>query len=178
MPRKKSGAAAKNQLTFSFEVSVDDVFTLEGGSPAGLSDFDFHLRNTLKELLDDAARRPVNPLDREEIAARMTDKLGRRITKTHLDEWTAKATINRRIHVDALRGLCEVTGDMRPIHYFVESCGLRALTPDLARCAEWGASEVIRRNLANKQKSLGIELENPTVINALTNRLLNGGNHD
>lgn len=174
MNRRKNNNS-KNQLHFSFEVSAEDIFALEGGSPEGLSDFDFRLRQAMKQLLDDTAKRKLDPLDRNEIAVRMSRKLGREIKKSHIDEWTAMATVTRRIHVDALRALCEVTGDLRPIHYFVESCGLKALTPDLALCAEWGAAEVIRRSLANKQRALGSELEDPTTINALAERLLKGG---
>lgn len=174
MSRKKQ-ESGKDQLTFSFQVSAEDVFALEGGSQTALSDFEFRLRQVIKEALDDAGKRKHDPLDRFEIAARMSRMLGREISKSHIDQWTAMATVTRRIHVDSLRALCEVISDMRPIHLFVESCGLKALTPDLALCAEWGAAEVLRRSLANKQKTLGNELENPAVIDQLAQRLLSGG---
>lgn len=174
MPPRKDKGSGKNQLTFSFEVSAEDVFALEGGSQTELSDFERKLRYLLKEVLDDAAKRAIDPLDRFEVAARMSRKLGREISKTHIDQWVAMAMVSRRIHVDSLKALCEVIGDLRPIHFFVESCGLRALTPDLARCAEWGAAEVIRRSLASKQRNLGNELESPAVIEALAQRLLKG----
>lgn len=173
MPRKKSGSS-KDQLTFSFTVSADDMFELKGGSSSALSEFDFRLRQSMKQCLEDAAKRTHEPLSRQQVAERMAALLGRDIKKSHLDEWTAMATISRRIHVDSLRALCEVTGDWGPIYCFVESCGLRALTPDLARCAEYGAAEVIKKSLANKQKNLGNELEQPAVINALAERLLAG----
>lgn len=175
---RKSKPPAKNQLTFSFEVSPEDMFELKGGTNSALSDFDFRLRQSLKVCLETAAKRKLDPLDRQEIASRMTKLLGRDIKKSHLDEWTAMSMVSRRIHVDALRALCEVTADFGPIYYFVESCGLRALTPDLALCAEYGAAEVIRKSLANKQRNLGNELEQPAVINALAERLLSGGKRD
>lgn len=173
MPPKKTTHI--DQLTFSFEVKAEDIFELKGGSNSALSDFDFRLRQALKECLEDAGKRPSNPLTREQIAANMTQLLGRVIKKAHLDEWTAMATVARRIHVDALRALCEVTGDLRPIHYFVESCGLKALDPEMARCAEYGAAEIVRRNLADKQKNISKDLEGRDTAKALINRLMNGG---
>lgn len=166
---------SKNQLTFSFEVSADDIFALEGGSQNELSQFEREMRMMMKRVLEEVAKRDVDPLDRYEIAARMSRKLGREVPKSRLDEWTAMACVSRRMHVDSLKAFCEVVGDMRPIHMLVESCGLKALTPDLALCAEWGAAEVLRRSLASKQKTLGNELENPGVIDALAQRLLSGG---
>jgi hypothetical protein len=177
MPPKKPKSDT-NQLSFNLSVSAEDMFELKGGTNSALSDFDFRLRQSIKECLEKAAKRKDDPLDRTEVAKRMSALLGRDIKKSQVDEWTAMATVSRRIHVDALRAICEVTEDLRPIYYFVESCGLRALTPDLARCAEWGASEVLRRSLASKQKSLGVELEDPSVIKALSERLLSGGTRD
>lgn len=163
-----------DQLTFSLTISKEELLSLEGGSQQELSDFERGLRNCMRSVLDDAAKRDKDPIDRYAIAAEMSRKLGREITKSRIDEWVALSTVTRRIHVDALMAFCAVTGDQRPIHYFCEANGLRALEPKMALCAEWGASEVVRRNLANKQKTLGIELEDPEIINALTQRLLGG----
>lgn len=172
---RKPKAESKNQLTFSFEVTPEDVFELSGGSPAALSDFDFRLRQAMKVALEHAANRPEDPIDRTEVAARMSAKLGRRITKTHIDEWTAMATISRKIHADSLKALCEVTGDLGPAHVFIESFGLRALDAKMAQFAEYGAAEIVKKNLTNKQRSLSNELDNDAVISALAGRLLSGG---
>lgn len=84
-----------------------------GGSQIELSDFEFGLRRILKTVLDECGKREKDPLDRVEVAARMSRKLGRDITKTHIDGWVAMSAIERRIHVDALKALCDVTEDSR-----------------------------------------------------------------
>jgi hypothetical protein len=172
MARKDKGQG-RNQLTFSFEVTTEEMFELKGGSNSALSDFDFRLRQALKEGLERAGKRQQNPLSRAEIADRMSALLGRVIKKSHLDEWTAMATISRKIHADALKALCEVTGDLGPVHVFVESFGLRALDAEMAKCAEYGAAEIVRRSLASKQKNLTNDLEG--ISQTLAERLLAGG---
>lgn len=171
---RKPNAPSKNQLTFSFEVTPEDVFELSGGSPAALSDFDFRLRQAMKQALENAGKRSGDPIDRTIVAERMSTKLGRRITKTHVDEWTAMATISRKIHADALKALCEVTGDLGPAHVFIESFGLKALDPEMAKCAEYGAAEHLRRSLAGKQKNISAELEHADIAQLLAKRLLGG----
>lgn len=171
MSRKKN-QQSRDQMTFQFTVTKDELLTLSGGSQEKLSDFEMELRLCMKTVLDDAGKRALDPLDRIEVAARMSRALGREIQKSHIDQWVALSTVQRRIHVDALKAFCEITQDYRPLHIFVESCGFRMLDKDLALCAEWGASEVLRRSLANKQKSLGAELESPGTIEALAKRVL------
>ena len=151
MSRKK-GKSDKHQMTFQFKVDMADLMSLEGGSQDALSDFEFRFRQMLKLVLDDCGKRTTEPLDRFEVAARMSRLLGREVTKSNLDQWTAMATIQRRMHIDALKALCEVTGDYRPLHYFVEACGFKALAPEEAIYAEYGAKMMFRKMLDNEIK--------------------------
>ncbi len=151
---KKSG---KDQISFNFTLDIKDILKLEGGDQENLSDFEFRLRLKLKDVLDDAAKRKSKPLDRTEVAARISRKLGREISKTQLDQWIALSAVQKRIHVDSLKALCEVVEDFRPLHFFVESCGLKALEPEDAVCAEYGAKMLMRKMLDSELRGVDID---------------------
>ena len=77
------GRESENQQVFHFHFSAnpDDILPVEGGSQEELSDFEFRMRQILKDVLDTVAKRKTDPLDRFEVSARMSRKLGREITK-------------------------------------------------------------------------------------------------
>lgn len=183
MSVKKTGKGMKggkemDQKQFHFHFSLspdpDDILSVEGGSQQALSDFEFRLRSVMKTVLDDVSKRDVDSLDRFEVAARMSRKLGREISKSHLDQWTAHSAIQRRMHVDAMKALCEVTGDWRVLHFFVESCGFKALDPVEAMCAEFGAQSAIKAMIDGKLKDIKSEIETPEVVARLMARIVKG----
>lgn len=134
-----------DQMAFQFSFDAAPPQALEGGDQNTLSPFEFRFRQLLKTVFDDAAQRPADPIDRTEIAQRMSRKLGREISRSHLDQWSAMSTVQRRMQVDALRAVCEVTGDMRLMHYFAEAAGFKMLTREEAICAEYGARMLMKR---------------------------------
>ncbi len=141
MPRKP---VSPDQMNFNFTAPAAPL-ALEGGDQNTLSPFERKFRQVLKAVFDDAAKREIDPIDRAEIAERMSRKLGRDISKYQLDQWTAMATVDRRMHVDALKAVCEVTGDMRLLHAFAEACGMKLLTREEAVCAEYGAKLLFKK---------------------------------
>lgn len=136
---KKKNASVTNQMIFDLFQGLSERLPVEGGSQENLSDFEFGLTRLLKTVLEEAS------IDRFEVAARMSRKLGREITKNTIDQWTAMSAVQKRINVDALKALCEVTGDWRLLHFFVESCGFTALEPEEAVYAEYGAKMMMKR---------------------------------
>lgn len=173
MSKKKP--PTKDQMTFQFTVDVATLMSLEGGSQETLSDFEFRFRQMLKSVLDECGKREKDPMDRFEVAARMSRLLGREITKTHIDHWTAMSTVQRRIHVDALKALCEVLSDMRPLHFFVEACGFKALSPDEALCAEYGAMMLVERKMKRATKNLLSDVDEDRIYSKLIKRITGGG---
>ncbi len=121
---------------------------------AEASSFDRDLREVIATTLDDAAHRSLLPLRRDDVAEAMSKHLGRRVTKTQLDQWAAPSQDDRRIPVDALRALGLVTGDWRALHHLVEACGFKALTPQEAVCAEFGALHAVRRHIDQRARDL------------------------
>lgn len=168
----------KNQFHFDFNFNFVDMRSaakVEGGSQDKLSDFEFGLCRSLKICLDDCGKRQNDPLDRVEVAARMTRKLGRDITKTHLDQWVAMSAIQRRIHVDALKALCEVIDDYRPMHVFVEACGFKALHPEEAAAAEYGSKMLFKRMIDSDLKDILNNIDEDELRRLLFNRVMGGG---
>ncbi|PZQ46335.1 MAG: hypothetical protein DI551_05315 [Micavibrio aeruginosavorus] len=174
MPPKKRGFDP-SQFHFKFLIEDDSIIPLEGGSQEIISDFETALRSSLKRTVDDAGKRATDPLDRIEIAARMSRKLGREITKSHIDQWTAQSTVQRRIHADSLKALCEVTNDWGPMHCFVEACGFKALHPEEAICAEYGALTATRKFIDGKIKDYQSDMDNPELIKRLMDRTTEKG---
>lgn len=173
MPPKKP-KDNPNQMIMDFFQTLAQSIPLEGGSQENLSDFEFRFRQTLKEVLDNVAKRDVAPMDRIEVAAQMSRKLGRDITKQQIDQWTAMSTVQRRIHVDALKALCEVTGDWTVMKFYVEACGFRFMSPDEAICAEYGAKMLLKRMIDNDIKDTLSGVNEPAVRRMLIDRM-NGG---
>lgn len=166
----------RNQFDFHFHFgTVPESRPVEGGSQENLSDFEFHMRRVLKQSVDDCGRRETDPLDRFEIAARMSRKLGREITKSHIDQWAAMSTVQRRIHIDALKALCEVTGDWAPLHALVESCGFKALRPDEAAAAEYGVLELLKRRFMTSQKEILNAMDEDALLLSVMKRSREGG---
>ena len=172
MPRKKD----TNQTTFDFHFHFSDDSvrncSLQGGSQEELSDFDRGLRLTMRNVLDDLSKREINPMDRYAVAAAISRSLGRDISKTHLDQWVAMSAVQRRIHADSLKAFCEVTGDNRPLHYFVESFGFKALHPEEASLAEYGAKMALKRAIDNDLKGLQPTLDDPLLLERITQRAM------
>ena len=173
MSKKRNNDKGQLRLDFNFNFEgTSQSSSVEGGSQEQLSDFEFGLRSILKSCLDKCAKRKDDALDRYEVAARMSRKIGREITKSHIDQWSAMSTIQRRIHVDTLKALCEVIGDYAPLHYLVESCGFKALHPEEAQAAEYGSKMLFKRMIEADLKDTLNGIDEDELRRRLINRIL------
>ncbi len=166
-PRKRS--VDKNQMILDLFADMVENLSLQGGSQENLSDFEFNFRRELKVAIDDSG------MDRYEVAARMSRLLGREITKSHLDQWTALSTVQRRIHADSLKALCEITDNWSALKLLVESCGFRMLTQDEAICAEYGAKMMLKKMIDSEIKDTLSGMDESALRQALVKRMK--GNH-
>ncbi|GAB4182018.1 MAG: hypothetical protein OHK0024_21210 [Thalassobaculales bacterium] len=169
--RRPAAAAATAQLPLDLRIFVSHVAPDDPGPDSA---FDQALRPVLRAVLERAAKRSPDPLDRIEVAARMSRALGREITKTMLDQWVAPSQGERRIHVDALRALMEVTADPAPLATLAESMGFRLLTADDAACAEYGAQMLVRRHLEARSRDLSGLLQDQGLAERLIARAIGG----
>ncbi len=164
--RKKS--VDKDQMILDLFADMVENLSLQGGSQEHLSDFEFRFRRELKAAIDAAG------MDRYEIAARMSRLLGREITKSHIDQWTALSTVQRRIHADSLKALCEITDNWSALKILVESCGFRMLTQDEAICAEYGAKMMLKKMIDSEIKDTLSGVDESAMRQALIQRMKGG----
>jgi len=168
---KKTRDPRQGELHFTFYQASEKAArpaTLEGGSPLSLSDFDFELRKILKQVLAD--HKP----GRARLAEQMTARLGREITKNHIDGWTAMASIERRIHTDALKAVCEITEDYRLMRFMAESCGFVLLTEEEAALADYGSKVLFKKMLDQDLRRSFSEADKRVLKKRLTDRLKGG----
>ncbi|WP_182085211.1 hypothetical protein [Aureimonas sp. ME7] len=88
----------------------------------GRGDLSSQIARLVSHALTDAKERGVC---RNDVARRMTEFLGRKITKPTIDKWTSAAADDRRIDLDAFIALIHVTGERR----------LLGFIPGLFECA-------------------------------------------
>ncbi len=66
---------------------------------------------------------------REDIAIKMSEMTGVRVTENTLYKWTRKDKDGHRFPYEFANPLAEITGDPRILMFMAESAGLRVLTP-------------------------------------------------
>lgn len=134
--------------------------SVESKSRNDLSDFERSLRAIIKEAL--------KGYDREDVACKMSDLLGREVTKTNLNEWTAFSKPERRIHFDAAFALCQILNNYKILHFFTEALGFKALHEDQAVFAELGLKTAMKQKADKELKQVNAELnQNPQATSFL-----------
>lgn len=156
MNKRKASQPDPRQGEFGFFIAQPANATT---APARAEDFARAMRDAVAETLAATARRNIGTLSRDQVAEAMTKALGRRVSKVQLDQWSAPSQEERRIPADALRALGKVTGDWRALHVLVEACGFKALTPEEAVCAEFGALHAVRRRIDQRARELTGDME-------------------
>lgn len=107
-----------------------------GEAKAGTFNVDARVRAMLSEALKGC------PLSRPVVAAKMGELLGREISKSQLDSWTAESKDGNKIHFDAAIAFCEVTNSLEPLQIAAEMLrcylikGKDALLAELGRMAQ------------------------------------------
>ena len=166
---KKTRDPRQMELNFNFYATPRPEHNLENGSNNSLSNFDFQLRKILKQVLADC------PISRLELAKEMSKILGREITKNHIDGWVAMSAIERRLHTDALKAICEITDDYRLLHFLSESLGFKALSSDEAEFAEYGAKVFFKKMIDSDLRSAFKSADQQKLAERLKSRALKNG---
>lgn len=172
--RKPKLSKTEREMMFDLFERAEQL-SLQGGNQETLSDFEFRFRMHLKEVLEAVSKRASKPMTRGEIAAGMTKLLGRKITKDHIDQWTALSAIQKRMHIDALKALCEIIEDPRPLYFFVEACGFKALHPEEAVYAEFGFKMMMKKMIDEEIKETTSKADMGALRKQAIKRMNNGG---
>ena len=107
---------------------------------------DLALRSLLSEILD--ACKKDRKKDRKQIAAELSEKLGRTITVAFLDSYTCRTKTTARFPAAYVRAFCEVTGNDKLLRLL--------FTPTIESLVKLGECEVAAHSgLISKTKLLG-----------------------
>lgn len=83
--------------------------------------------------------------DREALAAELTERLARGISKATLDQWCAPSQSDRRPHVDAWLAIMQITGDVSPLELAAASLSRRVLDVLLAEAPGDGGYRTVQK---------------------------------
>ena len=105
------------------------------------------LRVSLNEAIKKCA------LSRHQIAGEMSHMIGREVTKTQLDSWTAESKELNRIPAEYLPAFCRTTGSQEPIRIITEAAGAFSMPgPDALRSEIQRLSEQEKKIRSEKRK--------------------------
>lgn len=156
MARKRKYLDNPDQLTI-FDLVRKNVQEREKNDPlAGSMDIDTQFRAAISEAIKNC------DLSRPSIAAKMTELLGREITVSMLNSWTAESKENNNLAAKYLHVFCIVTGSNYPIRVITRPVGLFVMeSPDAVRSEVALIDERIQKLQAEKKgrRALLKELE-------------------
>ncbi len=117
-------------------------------SKAGKYDWDKRLRSLISEVLK------ASPYSRYEIAARMSELLGKSISKEQIDSWSAESKENHRFPLVYLPAFVMATGDSRIMRELAELCNGHFIESEDALRLELGRIEEQKRELVKKERTI------------------------
>jgi hypothetical protein len=116
-----------------------------------------NIETTIKELITEALKK--THLSRYEIAGAMSRKLGREITKSQIDSWSAESKESHGIKVAVLNAFMEAAGDKTILHLLCENAGGYFIEGRDALYTELGKIDRAKKELSDKEKLIKQTLE-------------------
>ncbi len=107
---------------------------------------------TLREMISQSLKR--SKLSRYDVVAEMSNLLGKEITKTTLDTFSAESKGNHRFPVTYLNALMEATGDKSILRLICEKAGGFFIEGEDALTLELGKIHEQKRELQKKEKTI------------------------
>lgn len=108
-----------------------------------------NMEATLRELASAALKHTRR--SRYEVAAEMSRLLGREITKSQLDSWSAESKEQHRFPLVYINAFCEATGDRQILRLLAEKAGGYFIEGEDALYTELGRLEQRKKELAEKE---------------------------
>ncbi len=146
--KRKIDPSMSNQLSLFDMVKQHQLERLGAACQAGSFDIDRRLR----EMLSEGLRRC--DFDRYEAASRISRLVGREITKSHLDSWTAESKDGHNIPFKYVPAFCYVTGYKELLRLAAELVQCYLLESEDALLAELGKIDCQKRELTQKEKAV------------------------
>jgi hypothetical protein len=131
--------------------------------------------NRFDALLRRAIAACLKGLERDAVAARMSELLGRQIKADALDQWCAPSQHGRRAHGDALLALMVATERVDVLQAMAGELGRQVLTEREAMAAEFGALTLAEHEVVSQRKSLAARLAQEGMGRELLAKVKGGG---
>ncbi len=116
----------------------------------------FNVDARIRAILSDALKK--SPLSREVVAAKMSELLGREVSKARLDSWTAESKENNRIPFDSAMAFCEVTGSLDAFQMAAEMLRCYLIKGQDALLTELGRMKQQREEITRNEKLIRLKL--------------------
>lgn len=147
--RKKIDKSGFKQLSLFDEIQrmQQELAACWINSTEGSLNISEKLRLAMKKAISTSGK------DRFQIAGDISHLVGRQITKSMIDSWTAESKPGNRPPADILPAFCKVTSSTEPIEILNEPAGMFGLPgPDALRAEIHKYSEQEKRARAEKRK--------------------------
>jgi len=150
-------ARARDLITpdmFEAEIS-GALFDIPRPAPAtpGSMDFSREIAHVMSRALKEC------PLERADVAARMTKLLGKEVSLSMLNAWTAESATAHNISLVKAIAFDAATDGYALLQFFAEKRGCKVLVGEDALKAELGEIEQMKARLAQQEKAIKRYLE-------------------
>lgn len=98
-------------------------------------------------------------LSRYEVAGKMSELLGKEITKAMIDSWSAESKENHRFPAAYIPAFCEATGSREILRFLADKCGGFYIESVEALYTELGRLEQQKRELQEKERAIKMMIE-------------------
>jgi len=98
---------------------------------------------------------------RYDVAARMSKSLGREISKTKIDRWSAESKKHHRITVSDINAFMEATGDKTILRFICEKAGGYFIEGKDALTLRWGKLQERKKEIQTEERKLKEMLAEP-----------------
>lgn len=93
-------------------------------------------------------------LSRYEVAGKMSELLGKEITKAMIDSWSAESKENHRFPLAYLPAFCKATGSRELVRFIADKCGGFYIESEEALLTELGRIEQQKKELHAKERTI------------------------
>lgn len=98
-------------------------------------------------------------LSRYEVAGKMSELLGKEITKATLDSWSAESKENHRFPLSYLPAFCRATGSREILRFLADKCGGFYIESAEALYTEFGRIEQMKKELLEREKTIKMMIQ-------------------
>jgi hypothetical protein len=125
----------------------------QGNEAPGCLNIDAQIRGLVTQALKQTS------LSRYEVAGKMSELIGKEITKAMIDSWSAESKENHRFPLAYLPAFCRATGSREILRFLADKCGGFYIESAEALYTELGRIEQQKKELLEKEKTIKMMIQ-------------------